>query len=172
LHYEELNISHEKAIASQVNLSLLGANDQLFEEDAILEKTEFFLDVRVKDGIQEDSGEMRYTLEILAVYGGELSQETITLKTNSAYLLEQNHEYVIPVYMQNQNYTLSCECAPQIEKTYDNKLIIPNGWHTLMQGEISPVLYDKQFKDDYFYDRMYLTGDLNLELLLQKWESL
>ena len=170
--YQDLNISHEKTIASQVNLSLLGTNDQLFEENAILAKTEFFLDVKVLEGMQNDSGTMHYTLEILDVYGGELSQETITLETNSAYLLEQNHEYVIPVYVQNQNYALSCECAPQIEKTYDNQLIIPNGWHTLMQGETTPVLYDSYGIDDYFYDRMYLTGDLNLELLLQKWESL
>lgn len=170
--YQDLNISHEKNIASQVNLSLLGTNDQLFEENAILAKTEFFLDVKVLEGFQDDSGKMHYTLEILAVYGGELSQETITVETNSAYLLEQNHEYVIPVYIQNQNYALSCECAPQIEKTYDNQLIIPNGWHTLMQGETTPVLYDSYGIDDYFYDRMYLTGDLNLELLLQKWESL
>ena len=172
LHYEDLKISHEKIIASQVNFSLLGTNDQLFEENAVLEKTELFLDVKVAEGSQDNSGKMHYQLEVLDVYGGEFSQETITLETDSAYILEQNHEYVIPIYVQDAQYYLSCACAPQIEKTYDHQIIIPNGWYTLMQNETTPVLYNQQFADDYFYDRMYVTGDWNLELLIQKWESL
>ncbi|MBR1554209.1 MAG: hypothetical protein IJ644_02310, partial [Oscillospiraceae bacterium] len=116
-----------------------------------------------------DSGKMEYTLQILDVYGGELDAETITLETSSAYILEQNHEYVLPV---TADCSLAYECAPQIEKTQDNRLVIPNGWYTLMQGETTPVLYDSIGIDDYFYDRMYLTKDLNLDLLIQKWQSL
>jgi len=170
ISYQNLNISHEKTIASQVNLSRLGTGDSYFNEDAILENTAFFIDVRVTDGWQDSaSGNMHYDLEILDVYGGNLEKEKITLETSSAYILEQNHEYVLPV---TADLSLAYECAPQIEKTQDSRLVIPNGWYTLMQSDVTPVLYDSYGEDDYFYDRMYLTKDLNLDLLIQKWESL
>ncbi len=170
LKYQNLNLSHEKTIASGVNLSRLGTEDEYFSEEEILTRTQFFLDVRVISGSQNpDSGNMNYILEILAVYGGELNQQQIALETCSAYLLEQNHEYVLPV---TADLALAYECAPQIEKTLDHQLVIPNGWHTLMQSDAVPVLYDSYGTDDYFYDRMYLTKDLNLDLLIRKWQSL
>ena len=170
LKYQNLNLPQGENLASQVNLSRLGTDGEYFSEDEILAKTDLFMDVRVLDGAQNpDSGKMEYTLQILDVYGGEFDAETITLETSSAYILEQNHEYVLPV---TADCSLAYECAPQIEKTQDNKLVIPNGWYTLMQGETTPVLYDSIGKDDYFYDRMYLTGDLHLDLLIQKWQSL
>ena len=170
LKYQNLNIPHEKTIASLVNLSRLGTEDEYFNEDAILQQTRFFIDVKVLDGQQNpESGTMHYTLQILNVYGGELSQQKMTLETESAYILEQNHEYVLPV---TAEFSLAYECAPQIEKTQDNKLVIPNGWYTLMQSDTTPVLYDSYGIDDYFYDRMYLTKDLNLDLLIQKWENI
>ncbi|MBE6877013.1 MAG: hypothetical protein E7496_09925 [Ruminococcus sp.] len=170
LKYQNLHLPQGENIASQVNLSRLGTDGEYFSEDEILAKTSLFIDVKILEGAQNpDSGKMEYTLQILDVYGGELDAETITLETSSAYILEQNHEYVLPV---TADCSLAYECAPQIEKTQDNKLIIPNGWYTLMQGETTPVLYDSIGKDDYFYDRMYLTKDLNLDLLIQKWQSL
>ncbi|MBR0485967.1 MAG: hypothetical protein IJJ69_14525 [Oscillospiraceae bacterium] len=170
LKYQNLHLPQGENIASQVNLSRLGTDGEYFSEDEILAKTSLFIDVKILEGAQNpDSGKMEYTLQILDVYGGELNAETITLETSSAYILEQNHEYVLPV---TADCSLAYECAPQIEKTQDNKLVIPNGWYTLMQGETTPVLYDSIGKDDYFYDRMYLTKDLNLDLLIQKWQSL
>ena len=170
LKYQNLNVPHEKPIASMVNLSRLGTDGEYFSEDEILKQTQLFIDVKVLNGYQDsESGKMHYTLQILDVYGGELSQEEIKLETESAYILEQNHEYVLPV---TADFNLAYECAPQIEKTQDNKLVIPNGWYTLMQSDNTPVLYDSYGIDDYFYDRMYLTKDLNLDLLIQKWESL
>ena len=170
LNYQNLNILHNRTIASQVNLSRLGTDGEYFSEDEILQHTEFFIDVRILDGYQDsESGNMHYTLQILDVYGSDLNLSEIELETGSAYILEQNHEYVLPV---TADLNLAYECAPQIEKTQDENLIIPNGWYTLMQSDTTPVLYDSYGKDDYFYDRMYLTQDLNLDLLIQKWKSL
>ena len=146
--------------------------EEYFQEDAILSRTELFIDVRVLDSIQEESGTMRYALEVIDVYGGELNTEEITLRTDSAYVLETDHEYVIPVYYREDKLNLSYECAPQIERTQNHKLIIPNGWYTLMQSDAVPVQYDSYGTDDYFYDRMYLTPDWSLELLIQKFENL
>jgi len=170
LNYQDLNIIHNQTIASQVNLSRLGTHGEYFSEDEILQDTRFFIDVKILSGYQDtESGNMHYTLQILDVYGGDLNLSEITLETSSAYILEQNHEYVLPV---TADLNLAYECAPQIEKTQDENLIIPNGWYTLMQSNAIPVLYTSYGKDDYFYDRMYLTKNLNLDLLIQKWQKL
>ena len=175
IRYSELQVSQEKVLASQVNYQKLGADGEYFNEDEILSKTQYFFDVRVIDGEQdENTGEMTYLLSIIHVLGGEREgepeQAQITLKSRSAYVLEINHEYILPVYY-DDDWNLAYSCAPQIEKTADEQLIIPNGFYTLMT-DTAPVLYDSYGQDDYFYDRMFLTGESNLKLLIQKWQSL
>ncbi len=178
IKYSDLKLAQEKE-ELQINYQQLGTQEEYFNEDAILSKTEYFFDVKVIAENQDDTtGEMIYQLSVIHVLGGDREGESenseITLRSHSAYVLKQDHEYILSLLydQKNQNWQLSYTCAPQIEKTQDQKLIIPNGFYTLMQGETTPVLYDSYGKDDYFYDRMFLTEEMNLQLLIQKWETL
>lgn len=158
----------------QIDLTQLGTTGEYFNEDDILTRTDLFIDVKISSAHQLKNGNMQYVLEILDVYGGEWNESEIELETESAYLLKENHEYVLPVYFTERNkaISLSYECAPQIERTQENQLLIPNSWYTLMQGDVIPVEYAKYGRDDYFYDRMYLTNDIYLTALIQKFENL
>lgn len=180
LRYQDLQILENQEIRKNADLSRLGVQDVYFNESAILSKTELFLDVQVLNGYQNpETGEMQYILKILDVYGGDLEISEFVMTSRSAYVLEKDHEYVIPVYQDSgnsgtqRNWSLVYECAPQIEKTQDHQIIFPNGWQSVMQSDpdAEPVLYDSYGKDDYFYDRMYLTGDTAIEILIQEWEK-
>lgn len=177
LRYQDLNLSGQQGIHDTADLSRLGVQDAYFNESAILAKTELFLDVQVLNGYQnQETGEMQYILKILDVYGGTLDVSELVIVSRSAYILEKEHEYILPVYQDQQNHSnwnLSYECAPQIEKTLDHKIILHNGWQCVMHSDLDQesVLYDSYGKDDYFYDRMYLTGDMAVEILIQEWEK-
>ncbi|MDE5883654.1 MAG: hypothetical protein K2H29_01030 [Oscillospiraceae bacterium] len=180
LRYQDLQILKNQEIRENADLSRLGVQDAYFNESDILSKTELFLDVQVLNGYQnQETGEMQYILKILDVYGGDLEISEFVMTSRSAYVLEKDHEYVIPVYQDSgnsgaqRNWSLVYECAPQIEKTQDHQIIFPNGWQSVMQSDpdAEPVLYDSYGKDDYFYDRMYLTGDTAIEILIQTWQK-
>ncbi|MDE6087626.1 MAG: hypothetical protein K2G25_04505, partial [Oscillospiraceae bacterium] len=174
LRYQDLQILNNQEIRENADLSRLGVQDVYFNESDILSKTELFLDVQVLNGYQnQETGEMQYILKVLDVYGGDLEISEFVMTSRSAYVLEKNHEYVLPVYQASGNWNLVYECAPQIEKTQDHQIIFPNGWQSVMQSDpgAEPVLYDSYGKDDYFYDRMYLTGDTAIEILIQEWEK-
>lgn len=175
LHYEDLAVPDNHEIRNTVDLSRLGVTDMYFQETDVLAKTELFVDVKVLNGFQdEETGAMQYILSVIDVYGGHLDEQELIIITDSAYILEQNHEYVLPVYQSDSGWKLTYESAPQIEKTLDHQLILHNGWQSVINAdtEFTPVVYDSYGKDDYFYDRMYLTGDTAIAILVQKWQSM
>ena len=177
LRYQDLQILNNQEIRENADFSRLGVQDAYFNESDILLKTELFLDVLVLNGYQDqETGEMQYILKILDVYGGTLDVSELVIVSRSAYILEKEHEYILPVYQDQQNHSnwnLSYECAPQIEKTLDHKIVLHNGWQCVMYSDLDQesVLYNSYGKDDYFYDRMYLTGDTAIEILIQEWEK-
>lgn len=175
LYYQDLAVLTNQDLKNSVDFSKLGVQDEYFNESNVLAKTELFVDVQVLNGFQDEkTGIMQYILKIIDVYGGNLDQQELVIMTNSAYILEKNHEYVLPIYQDNSNWELSYACAPQIEKTQDNQIIFHNGWQSVMSEttDCEAILYDSYGKDDYFYDRMYLTGDTAIAILVQKWQTI
>ncbi|MDE7093366.1 MAG: hypothetical protein K2O52_00485 [Oscillospiraceae bacterium] len=175
IYYKDLAVPMNQDLKNSIDLSKLGVQDEYFNESDVLAKTELFVDVQVLNGFQDETtGAMQYILKIIDVYGGNLDEQELIVMTNSAYILEKNHEYVLPIYQDNSNWELSYACAPQIEKTQDNQIIFHNGWQSVMSEttDYESIMYDSYGKDDYFYDRMYLTGDTAIAILVQKWQNL
>ncbi len=171
LRYSDLNVPHGNGIQITVPLSM--PEGEYFNEEDVLAASACFADVRVTDGWQDTtSGSVHYTLSVVAVYGEAALPETLTLVSDTPYLLELSHEYVLPLRQADGSraWELTSDCAPQIERTADDKVVFHSGWYSLMEDS-TPVLCDQRSKDDYFYDRMYLTGYTAMEQFLQKWEA-
>ncbi|GEM_PF-1192061 len=169
-----------------INTTPLNADGQYFNEEDVLKKSQVFVEVLITGHSQLTTGEILYTAQVNDVYGAEKireklwNEETLTISTKSPYLLVNGHDYVLPLYLNedSENWNLSYECAPQIELTQDYQVIYHNGWHTITEGAeeyedgSEPLLYDSIGEDDFFYDRMYLTGYNALIELYTKFDNM
>ncbi len=167
--YASLNIPHTNTTLS---LSATGTEGEYFSERDVLEKTQCFVYakvIRVSEG--SVSGEIRYDLEIRNVYGSHEPKGTVSVSSITAYLLEESHLYLLPLYYENEQWNLSYECAPQIEMTLDREAVHHNGWNSMMNDLSEPLLYEQHGTDDYFYDRMYLTDWDVIHAFLAEWEA-
>ncbi len=153
----------------------LTAGTQLFAEQSVLAQTECFVDVIVSDGRQsETTGEVVYLLEVVDAYGTDAltAGESFYLYSSTPYVLQPEHEYVLPLYASGTDeWQLVNASAPQIELTPDGEMIFHNGWHSLQNGESTPLLCAQYGTDDYFYDRMYIAQDAVLYQFLENWEA-
>ncbi len=167
--YASLNIPHTDF---PVSLSAAGTQGEYFSERDVLEKAQCFVYARV-DRLSEGSahGEIRYDLEIQNVYGSQEPEGSISVSSITAYQLEENHLYLLPLYYENEQWHLTYECAPQIEMTLDREAVHHNGWHSIMNSLSEPLLYEQHGADDYFYDRMYLTDWAVINAFLAEWEA-
>jgi len=169
-----------------INTTPLSADGQYFNEEDVLKKSQVFVEVLITEHSQLTTGEILYTAKVNDVYGAEKireklwKEETLTILTKSPYLLVNGHDYVLPLYLNedSDNWNLSYECAPQIELTKDLQVIYHNGWYTITEGAdeyedgAEPLLYDSIGVDDFFYDRMYLTGYKALVELYTKFDEM
>ncbi len=152
----------------------LTAGTQLFQESHVLSQTECFADVIVSNGIQRpESGEVVYLMEVVDAYGTDelKTGDTFYLYSSTPYLLQAEHEYVLPLYTSGSDWRLVNESAPQLELTRSGEVIYHNGWKTLAGADSEPLLYEQYGTDDYFYDRMYITQDAVLYGFLADWEA-
>ncbi len=153
----------------------LTAGTQLFAEQSVLAQTECFVDVIVSDGRQsETTGEIVYLLKVVDAYGTDAltAGESFYLYSSTPYVLQPGHEYVLPLYASGTDaWELVNASAPQIELTPDGEMIFHNGWHSLQNGESTPLLCAQYGTDDYFYDRMYIAQDAVLYQFLENWEA-
>ncbi len=152
----------------------LTAGTQLFHEESVLSQTECFADVIVSSGIQRpESGEVVYLLEVVDAYGTDELQagDTFYLYSSTPYLLQAEHEYVLPLYESGSDWRLVNGSAPQLELTHSGEVVYHNGWRTLAGADSEPLLYEQYGTDDYFYDRMYITQDAVLYGFLADWEA-
>ncbi len=170
LHYSDLAVPGSGSIPLSVPLK--APEGSYFSEADVLEQTECFVDVIVQDGVQEpDTGAVVYSMEVVDCYGAEVPENSLTIVSDTPYLLEIGHEYVLPLRQtEDAAWALTDACAPQFERTQDGKVLFQSGWYSLMTEESVPVLCDSRGTDDYFYDRMYLTGYAELEAFLREWE--
>ncbi len=171
--YASLNFSKSEQKIQIADHSLLGTHDEFFLEEEILKKTECFVFAVAQSGEQDpDTGEIIYQLRVQSCFGIELQQdESLIIRTNSPYILQPGHEYILPLYKQQEEWKLAFECAPQLEMTLDGEVVFHNGWQSLKVLESERILYHKNGADDYFYDRMYITDDDAPEILFTAWES-
>lgn len=170
--YADLQIMQTAALSRSLDLDLLGTTDMYFSEEDVLRTAGCFVDIIVENGIQDPSaGLVAYTMQVVDVYGdsGLQTGDTFTVSSSTAYVLEIEHEYVLPLYKAEGEWQLAGECAPQMERTLDGKLVFHSGWYTLMDENAKPLLYDSRGEDDYFYDRMYLTDFAVAESMLRSW---
>ena len=171
---------------NDINTTPLSADGQYFNEEDVLKKSQVFVEVLITGHSQLTTGEILYTAQVNDVYGAEKirekiwNEETLTILTKSPYLLVNGHDYVLPLYLSedSENWNLSYECDPQIELKKDLQVIYHNGWYTLTEGAdeyadgSEPLLYDSIGVDDFFYDRMYLTGYKALVELYTKFDEM
>lgn len=153
----------------------LTAGTQLFHEESVLARTECFVDVIVSSGSQSpDSGEIVYLLEVVDAYGTDAftAGEKFFLHSSTPYVLQMDHEYVLPLYRSSLNrWELVNESAPQIELTPEGEAVYHNGWKSLESEASEPLLYEQNSTDDYFYDRMYITQNAVLCDFLAEWDA-
>lgn len=174
LTYADLDIRDaDEKIADKVDRNLLHMDDEFFSLPALLEETECFADAVVEEGEQDkETGEIIYTLWINQTYGTSNLSGRLSLSTASPYLMEIGHCYTLPLcHDSDGNWTLTNASAPQVERTYDHKVLLHNGWYTLINEYSIPVLCDSNGKNDFFYDRMYLISETSLEYFLHEWEE-
>ncbi len=170
LHYEDLRIVQTASLS--IDRERLGVRDAYFSQEDVVGTAGCFVDILVEDGIQDKAtGSVTYTMEVVGMYGdgGLRAGDTLTVSSSTAYVLEKGHEYVLPLYREAGDWRLAGECAPQMERTLDGKLVFHSGWYALMDEAAQPLLCDSRGKDDYFYDRMYLTDLAVAEAVIQGW---
>ncbi len=172
LRYEELAFSADSHEPVVLDASRLGTQGSYFAENDVLERTDCFVEVRVLVGSQNpDDGCMNYTMEVQEIYGEDnFRSDTLVITTESAYLLEIGHQYLLPVQQaENGMWQLSYACAPQLELTEDGGIVYHSGWHSLRQAAEQPLQYEKVHADDYFYDRMYLGNAEEVFTVVKGW---
>lgn len=170
--YESLAVQHTARIAGKVDLTKLGTDGMYFDEDTVMEQADCFVDVQVKDGEQDArTGLVTYKMQVVDVYGDSAlsAGDTVKLTSCTAYILEADHEYVLPLYSDGGRWQLAGECAPQLERTQDGRVVFHSGWYSLMREWNEPLQYKQSSADDYFYDRMYLTDFAMVEAMLKDW---
>lgn len=174
LRYDSLQFAESAQRVTVLDRSQLGIDNAFFNEDAVLAQTECFVDVKVHSGQQDpESGIMTYTLEVVNTFGMDVLEKgaELTVQTYSAYILEAGHEYLLPLYMEENSWKLSYECAPQLELTLDGKAVYHSGWQSLQRVGDRALICESHGADDYFYDRMYL-GDAGIVLtFVETWAA-
>ncbi len=171
LHYNDLRLPQSHPAG---NLNAVGTQGVYFSEADVLAKTECFVDAQViAVTASAQSGKVTYQMQIHEVYGTNALQkaQTLTFSSETAYLLQNNHLYFLPLTCEEGTWQLAYACAPQIELTLDGAAVHHNGWHTLMDDASKPLVCEQFGVDDYFYDRMYLSQGSALAALLEEWEN-
>ncbi len=171
LHYDDLRLPQSHSAG---NLNAVGTQGVYFSEADVLAKTDCFVDAQVMAvTASAQSGELTYQIQIHEVHGTDALQKTqmLTFSSETAYLLQNEHLYFLPLTCVEGTWQLAYECAPQIELTLDGTAVHHNGWHTLMDDASKPLVCKQFGADDYFYDRMYLSQGSALAALLEEWEN-
>ncbi len=166
LRYESLSLPES---STSPDFIPMGTQGEYFSESAVLAETDCFVKIRV-DRMMQDGEMLCYTLSVEDAFGEDLP-ETLTICSETAYVMQQNHLYLLPLCKTDDGWELAYACAPQMELTLDGDLVFHNGWQTLMQDAPAPLVYAAYGEDDYFYDRMYLTGGSGLQKILDEWRK-
>ncbi len=171
LQYHDLRIPQSHISG---NLTAAGTQGVYFSEADVLAKTDCFVDAQViAVSASARTGVLTYQVQIHAVHGTDALQkaQTLTFESETAYLLQKEHLYFLPLIFEDGTWQLAYACAPQIELTLDGDAVHHNGWHSMMDAASKPLVCEQFGADDYFYDRMYLSEGNAIAVLLEEWEN-
>lgn len=168
--YDSLRFSESDWTNSVIDYDMLLKKDQYFDEAEVLKKTEYILLVTWMSGQQDtETGEMVYEFSVEYVFGNDvLENQTLQLRSKSAYLMQAGHCYILPLYREENEWKLSFENAPQIEMTLDNEVVFHDGWKSLCTYENDELEY---FEYDEFRHKMRIANVKALNQLLAAWED-
>lgn len=167
--YGELDLSW--TIDSAVVKELEGrSSNELFTEEGVLRATDLFLDCRILSS-EVNGDSVYYSVFAIHLIGGdEPVAEQLTIVSHSPYALRTGREYLLPISVSGDEYTVVFDTAPQIEITEDRSVICHNGWSSLGGSSLSD--YPQTYADDYFYDRMNITAESALGNLFEEWRRI
>ncbi len=171
--YASLNFGKGEQKNHITNPALLGTENEYFHEADVLKRTECFVIAVAEYGNQDpETGDITYQLRVQKTYGSELLQDDLLIiRSKSSYILQPGHEYILPLYKEQDEWKISFECAPQMEFTLNGEVVFHNGWQSLDALESERISCSPSGTHDYFYDRMYITRENVPELLIAAWEN-
>ena len=132
-----------------------------FVEDEILAETDCFVVAVVKDvSLCDDGSSIIYTLETRSSYNAEsVNTETVSfVESRSVYTMKRGRTYLLPLVKTENGYRTAYDNVPQMEFTADGGLVYYNGWSSLDSEYSNSITYPQKTVDDFFYDRMMITG--------------
>lgn len=143
--------------------------DDFFVEERVLAETDIIVDAVVERVYSSGGGTVCYVLTAEDCDKNDMGE--ITVESATAYLLQANREYILPLKETAEGYRLAFENAPQIEVTRDGGAVFHNGWQCLSENSVE-VVYPQGGIDDFFYDRMRFTAEGGMEKVTKKWYEL
>ena len=146
------------------------SGDDFFVEDKVLIETDVIVNAYI-DNVYSKGDTICY--EITAEKTGNSETENIVLESATPYVMQQGGSYILPLKVENGEYSLVFENAPQIQVSESGGMVFHNGWKTLDALEENPieVVYPQNGIDDFFYDRMRFTYSSDISPLMEQWQQ-
>jgi cytoskeletal protein RodZ len=169
--YNQLRLTATDTVAYVADYIPQG--DEYFVEDKVFKSTDLFVDVTVLDAeLSADKG-ATYTLQVNAAYdkNGTTTDTELVINSSTPYILQRNREYLLPLKITGANsYSIVFENAPQIEITLDGGAVFQNGW-TALDSSAQSLEKDSLSVNDFYFDRMKYTPELDMESFLEQWNN-
>ena len=168
--YDQLALADTGTVSFMANYVPNG--DEFFVEKNVLEQTGVFADVKVLEADLSNEDTAVYVLEVITMYDkdGVLTDGSIIVESSTPYILQENREYLIPLKLQDDKYSIVFENAPQIEITLDGGAVFQNGWTALDDGARA-LEKDSLNVNDFYFDRMKFTSQPDIDRLITEWKN-
>ncbi|MCH5194296.1 MAG: hypothetical protein J1F11_10065 [Oscillospiraceae bacterium] len=164
VYYEELfPYSSESTVPAPSGAT---SGDDFFVEENVLVETDVIVNAYI-DRVYSKGDTVCY--EITAENAETLETETLVIESATPYTMKEAGSYLLPLKIENGEYRLVFENAPQIEFAENGGLIFHNGWSSLDSSDTVEVIYPQSGIDDFFYDRMKFSYSADISPLLDEW---
>ena len=146
------------------------SGDDFFVEEKVLIETDVIVNAYI-DNVYSKGDTVCYEITAENIEASE--RESIVLESATPYVMQQGGSYILPLKVENGEYSLVFENAPQIQVSEDGGMVFHNGWKTLDALEENPieVIYPQNGIDDFFYDRMHFTYSTDISPLVDEWRQ-
>ena len=146
------------------------SGDDFFVEEKVLVETDIIVNAYI-DKVYSKGNTICY--EITAENAEISKVESFVLESATPYVMQQGGSYILPLKIENGEYRLVFENAPQIQVSESGGMVFHNGWKTLDALEENPidVVYPQNGIDDFFYDRMRFTYSSDISILVEEWRQ-
>ena len=146
------------------------SGDDFFVEERVLVETDVIVNAYI-DRVYSKGDTVCY--EITAENTESSESSSIVLESATPYVMQQGGSYILPLKIENGEYSLVFENAPQIQVAESGGMVFHNGWKSLDALEENPidVIYPQNGIDDFFYDRMRFTYSTDISPLIDQWNQ-